>query len=40
LVDQTVSEHGAVQAAQRDDRLTGAGHRPKVRKILDTTAWR
>ena len=37
LVDQTVSEHGPAQAAQRDDRLTGAGHRPKVRKILDTT---
>jgi putative transposase len=37
LVDQTVSEYGAAQAAQRHDRLTGAGHRPKVRKILDTT---
>ena len=38
LVDQTISEYGAAQAAQRDDRLTGAGHRPKVRKILDTTS--
>jgi hypothetical protein len=37
LVDQTISKHAAAQAAQRDDRLTGAGHRPKVRKILDTT---
>jgi len=37
LVDQTISEHGAAQAAQRHDRLTGAGQRPKVRKILDTT---
>jgi transposase-like protein len=26
-----------LKAAQRDDRLTGAGHRTKVRKILDTT---
>jgi hypothetical protein len=37
LVDQTISQHGAAQAAQRHDRLTRAGHRPKVRKILDTT---
>jgi mutator family transposase len=37
LVDQTISGHGAAQAAQRHDRLTGAGHRPKVRKILGTT---
>ena len=37
LVDQTVSEHGAAQAAQRNHRLTGAGHRPKVREILDIT---
>jgi len=37
LVDQTISEHGPAQAAQRDVRLTGARHRPKVRKILDTT---
>ena len=37
LVDQTISKHATAQAAQRDDRLTGAGHRPKVRKILDTT---
>ena len=33
LVDQTVSEHGAAQAAQRDDRLTGAGHRPKCERF-------
>jgi hypothetical protein len=37
LVDQTIPEYGAAQAAQCDDRLTGAGHRLKVRKILDTT---
>jgi imidazolonepropionase-like amidohydrolase len=34
---EPISKHAAAQAAQRDDRLTGAGHRPKVRKILDTT---
>src|SRR5580704_12042560 len=38
LVDQTISEHATAQATQRHDRLTGVGHRPKVRKILDTTA--
>jgi transposase-like protein len=37
LVHQAISEHGAAQAAQRHVRLTTAGYRPKVRKILDTT---
>jgi hypothetical protein len=37
LVDQTISAYGAAQAVQRHDRLTGPGHRPKVRKILHTT---
>jgi hypothetical protein len=32
LVDQTIPKHAAAQAAQRHDR-----HRPKVRRILDTT---
>jgi hypothetical protein len=30
-------EHGAAQAAQRDDRLTRAGHRPRVQKFLDAS---
>ena len=30
-------QHAADQAAQRNDRLTTVGHRPKVREILDTT---
>ena len=33
LVDQKISEHAAAQAAQRIDRLTRAGHRPKCEKF-------
>jgi hypothetical protein len=33
LVDQTVSQHGAAQAAQCHHRLTGAGHRPKCERF-------
>jgi hypothetical protein len=37
LVDQTISEYGAAQAAQSHVRLTQTGPPTKVRKILDTT---
>ena len=33
MVDQTVFEHAAAQAAQRHDRLTRAGHRPKCERF-------
>jgi hypothetical protein len=33
LVNQTISEYGAAQTAQRHDRLTRAGHRPKCERF-------